>query len=162
MFQGNSQTHEDSCRVRFTHQLWCVRRALRETFFEQSLMSPWRSQNHEKTVERASEGAISERSAHPTSVLKSSSRVAQAFQPVLIVEAGTEARPTKIFHNLRVGRSPMRNCYEKFNHPYFPPTIPGTVGRASSPHRLKTCATKPFHGFERAKGSCAAAVNFEP
>ncbi len=46
-------------------------------------------------------------------VLKSSSRVAQAFQPVLIVEAGTEARPTKIFHNLRVGRSPMRNCYEK-------------------------------------------------
>jgi hypothetical protein len=40
MFQENTQNHENYCRVRSLHQFWRVRRALGQTFSEQSLMSP--------------------------------------------------------------------------------------------------------------------------
>jgi hypothetical protein len=48
MFQGNTQNQENYCRVRSAHQFWRVRRALGQTFSEQSRMSLRLSQNYEQ------------------------------------------------------------------------------------------------------------------
>jgi hypothetical protein len=47
MFPRNTQNHENY-RVRSAPQFWRVRRALHQTFSEQSLMSLRLSQNYEK------------------------------------------------------------------------------------------------------------------
>jgi hypothetical protein len=48
MFQGNTQNQENYCRVRSAHHFWRVRRALGQTFSEQSRLSRRLSQNHEQ------------------------------------------------------------------------------------------------------------------